>query len=489
MTRARLKRWLAGFGAGLALVGLATTANAGGMPVSGMPVPELSQFDQIMTNFMTSNNITAGVLGIMKDGEIVYQRGFGWQDSGQSKPLRHDAMLRIASCSKPITAAATQNLIAANFLDPNDFVFNLGQPGGGLLNYAAWPSVGDPRLSQIRLWHLYAHMGGWDRNTAGPLDANGNPTNLDWTYQEVNIANQMGVGSPPGRINTARFIMGLPLQVTPGTSYRYSNIGFMLQGLIIEQTTGMNHLAYARQSVFSPMEWMPLTEVVQGRTFTASQNPREPWYDSAGNTAQNVFNPNGNAVSTAYGGWDHEARIAQGGFVVSTTPLLHLMENYYINDGNGVAPWASYGTPTNGVRRNRTHNGSLPEGTNARIVQRADGVNYVVLFNKKGNDVNSPDPNNPDSYNVAIKDLIDAAIDGGGFTWPTQGIDGTWADFADSAGEGSFEEPWNDVDDALAAQPDEGTLNFKPGSDDWIGTINQKVRLRSPLGSVKIGQP
>ncbi|MCA9245295.1 MAG: beta-lactamase family protein [Phycisphaerales bacterium] len=489
MTRMRLKHWLTGVGAGLAMLGLANPANAGGMPVSGMPVPELNQFDQIMTNFMTSNNITAGVLGIMKDGKIVYQHGFGWQDSGQSKPLRHDAMLRIASCSKPITAAATKHLIADGFLDPNDFVFNLGQPGGGLLNYAAWPSLGDARYPQIRLWHLYAHMGGWDRNTAGPLDANGNPTSLDWTYSEVTIANAMGVSSPPGRVNTARFIMGTPLQVSPGTSYRYSNIGFMLLGLISEQVTGMNHIDYAKQSVFAPMEWMPLTEVVQGRTFSGNQNPREPWYDSTGNNVVNVFDPNGDPVPTAYGGWHHEARIAQGGFVVSTTPLLHLLENYYVNDGNGVAPWASYGTPTNGVRRTRTHNGSLPEGTNARIVQRSDGVNYVVLFNKKGNDVNSADPNNPDSYNVAIKTLIDAAIDGGGFTWPTQGIDGTWADVAESGGEGSYEEPWGDVDDALAAQPSEGTLNFRPGTSDWTGVINQRVRLRSPQGSMRLGLP
>ena len=39
------------------------------------------------------------------DGTIVYQRGFGWQDSDHHTELRHDALMRIASCSKPMTAS------------------------------------------------------------------------------------------------------------------------------------------------------------------------------------------------------------------------------------------------------------------------------------------------------------------------------------------------------------------------------------------------
>jgi N-acyl-D-amino-acid deacylase len=460
------------------------------VPATGMPVPELSDFDQLMDDFMSDNGIEAGLLGIMKDGVIVYQRGFGWKDAGHTTLLRHDALMRIASCSKPITAAATQWLIAGNFLDPNDFVFELGQPGGGILNYAPFPgpNPADNRLQNIVVQHLYGHSGGWDRDIAGPPDPNGNPTSLDWTYQEVNIANGMGIASPPGRINTVRWIMGQPLQFTPGTQYQYSNIGFLLLGLIVEQVTGTTHVNYVRQNVFGPIDWLPLSEIVAGRTFPVDRDPREPWYDDSA-MVTNVFDPNGDLVRRPDGGWDHEARIGQGGFVVSTTVLLHLLETYYVNRDSG-GDSSSYGTPTNGVRDDRTHNGAMPGGTEARIVQRSDGVNYAVIFNKRGNDVNSPDPNNPLSYNSSIKNLIDGVLDGGGIAWPTQGVDGQWCDFAAAgAGEGSFEEPWNDLPVALGAIADEGTLNIKPGSSNWTGTINQVVRIRAPLGTASIGEP
>ena len=67
-------------GAGL----LHPTSAGANTPITGMPVAELDLFDQLMVDFMEANGINAGLLGIMKDGVIVYQRGFGWKDSNQS---------------------------------------------------------------------------------------------------------------------------------------------------------------------------------------------------------------------------------------------------------------------------------------------------------------------------------------------------------------------------------------------------------------------
>ena len=445
-------------------------------PIQGMPIPELSVFDNLMTDFMEDNDIESGLLGIMKDGVIVYQRGFGWKDSAHDTPLRHDALMRIASCTKPITAAVTQDLIADGLIDPTDLVFDVGQTGGGILNYNAFPVLGDNRFGQIQVQHLYSHTGGWDREFTP-----------DPTYQEVSIANDMGVASPPGRVNTVRWIMGQPLDFTPGGPRQYSNVGFLILGLISEQVTGMSHFQYARNNIFGPMAWMPVSEVVLGRTKPDDRDPREPWYDDD-TMVTDVFDPAGDSVRRPTGGWDHESRIGQGGFVVSTTALLHLAERYFINRDPATGDNSTYGAPTGGIRDNRTHNGSLPGSTNSRLVQRSDGVNYVVLFNKKGNDVNSPDPDNPISYNSAIKTLIDAVLDSGGITWPTQGVDGQWTDFSSSAGDGSFEDPWDSLSIALAEMAHEGTMNIKPSSSTWTGTINQTIRLRAPLGTVTIGQ-
>jgi CubicO group peptidase (beta-lactamase class C family) len=461
----------------------ATVPAARAVPITGMPVAELAIFDQVMSDFMDNNGIEAGLLGIMKDGVIVYQRGFGWKDSGHTTLLRHDALMRIASCTKPFTAAATQKLIAGGFLDPNDFVFDLGQPGGGILQpgtYAPFPALGDTRFAQTRLKDLYGHRGGWDRNITP-----------DPTYKEVQIADDFNDANiptsyPPGRVKTVRWIMGQPLDFTPGTQRQYSNVGFLLLGLIVEQISGTNHLSYLRNNVIGPLDWAPVTELVQGRTFPGDRDPREPWYDDDA-MVQNVFDPDGPAVRRPDGGWDHEARIGQGGIACSTTMMLHLAENYYISDNQNSDP--TYGLPTDGVRDDRWHNGAMPGGTMSMLVQRSDGINFAVIFNKNGNDVNSPDPNNPTGYHFAIKAAIEDAIDAGGFTWPAQGVDGQWTDFNEvGVGDGSFEDPWNDVPTTLAQIADEGTVNIKPSTSDWTGVINQKVRIRAPLGTAVIGQ-
>lgn len=459
----------------LALAGLGGPAAA--QPIQGMPIPELANFDTLMTDFMTANDIQAGLLAIMRDGVIVYQRGFGWKDADNTIPLRHDALMRLASCSKPITAAAIQRLIATGAIAGADSVFDLGQPGGAILSMTPFGALADPRYAQIQVLHLIVHTSG--------LPSNQSP---DPTYQEVAIATAMGVASPPGRWNTMRWIMGnRALSNNPGAQRNYSNVGYLAAGLVVEQVTGMSHLDYVRQSVFGPMDWVPVTEVVRGRTMPANRDPREPWYDDD-TLVQNVFDPNGDLVRRPDGGWDHESRIGQGGFVVSTTALLNLAEMYFISDRqNGDT---TYGTLVDGNRQYRWHNGSMPGGTMSMLVQRADGVNYVVLFNKRGNDVNSADPANPTAYHFAMQALMDAEITAGGFTWPTQGVDGQWVDFAGAfPGEGSFEIPYGAMSVALPASPDEATLNFKPGTTVWTGTINQKVRLRAPqAGIVRIGQ-
>ena len=134
------------------------------IPITGMPVADLADFDQLMKDFMEDNDIEAGLLGIMRNGVIVYQRSFGWKDPEHTEDLRHDALMRIASVTKPFTAAATQKLIAGGDLARGDFAFNVHPEG--ILDYDAFPDPNgvDHRYGHITVQHLYTHRGGWDRH-------------------------------------------------------------------------------------------------------------------------------------------------------------------------------------------------------------------------------------------------------------------------------------------------------------------------------------
>lgn len=355
-------------------------------------VSTLDVFDSVMVHFMEQRGIKAGLLGIMRNGTIVYEKAFGWSDSQLQKPLQPTAMMRLASVTKPFTAAAIRKLIADGKLKLDDRAFDLGQPGGGILKLEPFPSLGDPRLANITIEHLLQHRGGWDRNIAGDL-----------TYREIQIANAMGVKSPPGRINTVRYILGQPLQFTPGLAEAYSNIGYLVLGLIVEEVSGKDYMSYIYENILDPLE-VPRTELIQGRTFPEDRNPREPWYD-ADNRRTNVFDPTGPTVRAPDGSWDHEARIAQGGLVASTRAVLHFLERYETSGANIGVPRSGLEGPS--WRRN--HTGSQP-GVNTLARQRGDRINFVVFFNKR--------PSSGTSYSTLIREEIDRILDSGEVIWP-----------------------------------------------------------------------
>ena len=357
----------------------------------GQPAEAL--FDSLMVEFTEQHGIGAAALGIMKDGEIVYDRAFGWMDRDRTIPIRQDVMMRLASVTKPITAAAIHELVRDGALELDAFVFDLGQPGGGVLDLAPFPSLGDVRLPEITVRHLLQHRGGWDRDAVGDL-----------AFRDVEIAQAMSVPSPPGRRNTVRYVLGQPLQFAPGSQGVYSNIGYLVLGLVIEEVSGNDYLDQVFEAVFAPLG-VRSDEVIQGRTFPKDRSDREPWYDHDELT-RNVFDPGGPRVRWPDGGWDHETKIAHGGLVASTPPILTFLDVYQVA-GDAIGTRRRRGAEPTGWRWN--HTGSLP-GTDTVARQRWDGVTYVVLFNRRLR----PEP----SYNTQIRDLIDELLDNTRIDWP-----------------------------------------------------------------------
>ena len=366
-------------------------------PISGCEVEYLQPVDALMTDFVCDRDIPGAALAISVDGVVVYERSYGWSDEQRSISLEPDALMRIASVSKPITVAAIRELIDDGLLSLDSHAFDLGQPGGGVLPIDPFPSLGDARLGEVTIDHLLQHRGGWDRDAVGDL-----------TYREVIIADAMGIQSPPGRSNTLRYILGQPLQADPGAEYHYSNIGYLTLGLIVEHLSGQPLIEFVYERVLGPLG-VEESEHLSGRTFAADQNPREPHYHSPSG-ATNVYEPDGDSVPWAYGGWDHEARVGQGGQITTTRTLLAFLNERYISGPFIGAPLPHDLNP--GYRRN--HTGSL-SGTESLARQRGDGISYAVIFNERS----STSPNHASS----IRTALDALFDSDGIDWPDSPIE------------------------------------------------------------------
>ena len=370
------------------------------LPVSGVPIPELVPLDTAMEEFMQANDIGAGILAVMKEGLVVYRHAFGWQDEERMIPLRPDAVMRIASVTKPFTAAAIRHLVFAYAVSLNSRVFSGDTPGSGILELIPFGNP-DSRLADITVNHLLQHEGGWDR------DAPGIP---DHTYQELQIAAEMGVPSPPSRVNVLRWIMGQPLQFDPGSDVAYSNIGYLALGLIVEEVSGKDLLTYLQDHVLSPIG-VDHSQVLYGRTFKSDQDSREPYYDSAGSTATNVFYPafsNEPVVERPYGSWNHEARTGQGAIVADPFAILAYLNAYQVA-GSGI------GGPRPAAGNWKwSHTGAL-WGTNSLARQRGDGINYTVIFNKR--------PLSGTSYVIQMRTTLDSIFDSEIITsWPVDDV-------------------------------------------------------------------
>lgn len=323
----------------------------GSLPVAGAFVPQLELFDSAMVAFMTARHIGAGTLTISRYGEMLYSRAYGWRDSARTQPLSPNAMMRLASNSKPVTAAAIRRLVSDNLLtlDTKAFPFLGLTPAG---------AVADSRIDDVTVQQLLDHTGGWNRTIAG-----------DIMFKSRDISRALGISTPPTKAQIAEWAMTQPLQHAPGTTAAYSNFGYLVLGLIVEKVSGQRYVEFVRQNIFTTTA---ASEVIEGRSRALDRDPREPFYSDP-YTGCSVFNVDVCVqVPWPNGGWYLEAFDSCGGLVASGPALASFLESYWINGSLRVL----------GSAGSFTFYGSL-DGTFTMARQRGDAANIVALFNQR----------------------------------------------------------------------------------------------------------
>jgi len=463
---------------------------AGQIPVDGPLNAAFVDINSFIKDHMVANQISAMTVAIMWNGRVVFERGYGWKDyySGDPTPVINDDVARVASVTKPMVGAIIVKLIADGVINGTDLVFDFGQtdPATGLLpagTYFPYTGVlGDNRLLNITVNNLRRHRGGWDSGAS-----------FDPQFSATTISAALG-NVPPGPIDTVKYMLAQPLQFTPGTNaglcdgdFCYSNFGFMLLGLIIQQVTGQTPAEYLRDN-FLPLWGGATDELFAGRTFKEDQDPREPYYYTGGALVTNVFFPTrGPAqVERPYGSWEHEVFLGHGDLVTNTTTMLHFADRYFTwYDASGAITGgtADIGTPLGQVGSwsgRIAHSGSI-SGSNAWHLQYFSGRRIAVIANRRAG-------SSDDTFVSDVADSIVALTNGVGFTYPTVFATDNWVDFAaGGGGDGSFDSPMSTVDAILPTAQDRGRVKFKPGNTNWTGTISKPIRLDAPLGTVRIG--
>lgn len=172
-------------------------------------IPE--QIDQYL-----SNEEFQGAVLISQNGEVLFKKGYGMAAPNVQNST--NTLYQTASLSKSFTAVAIMQLAEKQMLDVDD----------PLAKY--FPDF--PNAETITIGHLLSH-------------SSGIPDYLKPDYQ----FDFSKVWEPNDLVEVVR---NEPLEFTPGESFSYSNTGYVLLGLIIEQVGGQPYPDYIEEHIFKP---------------------------------------------------------------------------------------------------------------------------------------------------------------------------------------------------------------------------------------------
>lgn len=330
-------------------IGVGRGIDAETVPRSGSIDGTLEAVERTVVEYMAERAVPGGALGIGRNGDVLAERAYGWDDPDQTAPLTTDALFRIASVTKPITRAAAHRLVRHDRLAYDDAVLPL-------LDIDR-PADVDPRLSDVTVRHLLEHRGGWDRSES-----------VDPMFVPRRIADELGLDRPPERREIVRYTFGLPLDFDPGERSAYSNFGYAVLGTLIEDVTGEPYGQHVRRHVLDPVG---AGDIALARTLPGHRPAREVWYASDRYCLSAIDVDAYWPVRCPDGGFYIEAMDSHGGHVATGRSLLRFLDAFWLSGHPREEDASGIGQMT----------GALP-GTFALASQPGESLDVVVLFSR-----------------------------------------------------------------------------------------------------------
>ena len=156
---------------------------------------------------------------VIQDGEVIYDKAFGYKDLDTKEPLSTSHMMRIASISKSFTATGLMKQVEKGIISLEDDISDLI---GFKIRNPHHPEV------PITLRMVLSH-------TASIRDQE-NYSTLDHLNPAIN-----------GDCAASFY------EYKPGEGYNYSNLGLNLAGTILEKVTNVRFDQYVRDSIILPL--------------------------------------------------------------------------------------------------------------------------------------------------------------------------------------------------------------------------------------------
>ena len=208
----------------------------------GVSTERLKRIDDVIQRYMDEHKLSGAVTLVARRGKVVHYQAQGLMDLEAKTPMRRDAIFRMASSSKPVTAVAILMLVEEGKVRLSDPVSRF-LPEFKKMNVAVRTASGETHLEpanrEITIRDLLTH-------TSGLMSG------LVFTPEAIQLMQSRGATD-----TLATFVpkfATLALDFQPGTQWRYSGLaGIDTLGRIVEIASGLPFDRFLRERIFQPL--------------------------------------------------------------------------------------------------------------------------------------------------------------------------------------------------------------------------------------------
>lgn len=213
----------------LIILGVGIYASAPHPPATPRQVKNVTEIESYLNRLVDSGNPPGLSVVVVKDGQVVYNRAFGYADGPRGEKATPDTVYHWWSMTKIPSAMAIMQLQEQGKLNVDDAV----------TEYLPWFEVNYPSSKSpvITIRALLQH-------TSGLPDTI--PAMIGWIHYDDATRNQTGVVKKHlPEFGTLKF--------EPGEKAVYSNLNYMVLGAVIEAVSGQTYETYITDNILQPL--------------------------------------------------------------------------------------------------------------------------------------------------------------------------------------------------------------------------------------------
>ena len=176
-----------------------------------------TRVDEYVNSEMQKQRIPGLSLAVIKDGQVIMAKGYGLANVELQVAVRPETIFQSGSMGKQFTATAVMMLVEEGKLSLGDSITKY---------FTDAPAI----WQNITVRHLLTH-------TAGTTDY---PSDFDFRrdYTEAELLKRAEA---------------IPLAFPPGEKWSYSNLGYVMLGILIHKVSGKFYGDFLQERVFKPL--------------------------------------------------------------------------------------------------------------------------------------------------------------------------------------------------------------------------------------------